>query len=195
MKGCHGQVFLVISFSRGAFLCLPRVKTMVTEKLASAWVTVSVPRQLVDWLTDDDECYLKEQKAVFPFWNHSNLDNIGQESDISKFNVHSISKYANNNQNHRPPEPTYINKCQSNSNIRKLLSTCTDATSPSWWNDTGKNTGMQIPANDNHRKFYTCTIISLTLFYCKLYWRMGNVPSGSYNSKFMFYYMWRRPNP
>lgn len=121
MNGCHGQAFLVISYSQGAFLCLQRVKTMVTEKLASAWVTVSVPRQLVDWLMDDDECCLKEQKAVFPFWSHSNLDNIDQQSDVSKFNVYTISKYANNDQNHRPPGLTYTNKCQSNSNIRKIL--------------------------------------------------------------------------
>lgn len=120
MKGCHGQAFLVISFSWGAFLCLPRVKTMVTEKLASAWVTVSVPRQLVDWLTDDDERYLKEQKAVFPFWNHSNLDNIGQQSDISKFNVHSISKYANNNKTTVHQNSRTLT-CQNNSNIAKLL--------------------------------------------------------------------------
>ena len=195
MKGCHGQVFLVISFSRGAFLCLPRVKTMVTEKLASAWVTVSVPRQLVDWLTDDDECYLKEQKAVFPFWNHSNLDNIGQESDISKFNVHSISKYANNIKTTTHQNPRTLISVKVIQTSESSFSTCTDATSPGWWNDTGENTGMQIPANDNHRNFYTCTIISLTLFYCKFYWRMGNVHSGSHNSKFIFYYMWIRPTP
>lgn len=32
------------------------------------------------------------------------------------------------------------------------FSTCTDATSPSWQNDTEENTGMQISVNDNHSK-------------------------------------------
>lgn len=27
--------------------------------------------------------------------------------------------------------------------------TCTDAPSPSWWNDTGENIGMQILVNNN----------------------------------------------
>lgn len=55
---------------------------------------------------DDDECCLKEccLKAVILSPSPSHLDNIDQQSGISKFNLHTNSGCTNNNQNHLPPE-------------------------------------------------------------------------------------------
>lgn len=111
----------------------------------------------------------EEQKAMLPFWSHSDLDNKGQI-------VHPFSKYASNDQNHRPPGIAYIHKYQSNSNIRQFLFHVRRWRKSQLINDTKENMGMRILANENRSKI-SHLYSNLSLSYCKHYsWWLQNVP-------------------